>query len=178
VDQAATLTERLAGCQGGPVTAALVARSRAALASVRGDTSTATDELTSAVRWHDQVSPMPAERGRTLLALGALQRRLKQRAAARGTLTAAIKLFDAAGARPWAERAQAEQARVSGRAPGPRDLTETEQRVASLVAARAADLRAADVTAAWAHRSPRGVRPRRYAGGRLRWRSVCGRWWR
>jgi DNA-binding CsgD family transcriptional regulator len=134
VDQAAMLTERLARCQGGPVTAAQVARSRAALASARGDTGTATAELTSALRWHDQVSPMPVERGRTLLALGALQRRLKQRAAARGTLAVAIRLFDAARARPWADRARAEQARVSGRAPGPRDLTETEQRVASLVA--------------------------------------------
>jgi DNA-binding NarL/FixJ family response regulator len=77
---------------------------------------------------------MPVERGRTLLSLGALQRRLKKRAAARDTLAEALKLFDAAGARPWAERAEAEQARVSGRAPGPRDLTETEQRVAALVA--------------------------------------------
>jgi DNA-binding NarL/FixJ family response regulator len=90
--------------------------------------------LQDALRWHDQVSPMPLERGRTLLALGAVQRRRKQRAVARATLNEALRLFETAGAQLWAERAQAEQARVSGRAPGPRELTETEQRVAALVA--------------------------------------------
>ena len=134
LDPAARLIERLECSQGGPVTAALAARCRGALASARGDTSAAMAELTSAVRWHDQVSRMPVERGRTLLSLGALQRRLKKRATARDTLAEALKLFDGAGARLWAERARAEQARVSGRAPGPRDLTETEQRVAALVA--------------------------------------------
>jgi DNA-binding NarL/FixJ family response regulator len=77
---------------------------------------------------------MPAERARTLLALGAVLRRLKQRGSARGALAEALELFEAAGARLWAERARAEQARVSGRAPGPRELTESEQRVAALVA--------------------------------------------
>jgi DNA-binding CsgD family transcriptional regulator len=134
LDQAAGLTERLEGCQGGPVTAALAARCRAALAAAGRDADAATAELTSALSWLEQVSPLPLERGRTLLALGALQRRLKQRAAARGTLAQSVALFDAAGARLWAARARAEQARVSGRAPGPRELTETEQRVASLVA--------------------------------------------
>lgn len=99
VDQAARLTERLECCQGGPVTAALAARCRAGLASARGDAIAATAELTSAVRWHDQASPMPVERGRTLLALGTVQRRLKQRATARSTLAEALTLFDAAGAR-------------------------------------------------------------------------------
>ena len=78
---------------------------------------------------------MPVERGRTLLALGAVQRRLKQRSAARKTLADALGLFEQArGAGCGRPRARAEQARVSGRAPGPGGLTETEQRVAELVA--------------------------------------------
>jgi DNA-binding CsgD family transcriptional regulator len=96
------------------------------------------------VQWLDRPSqaavgftvrrPMPTERARTLLALGAVLRRLKQRGSARGALAEALELSEAAGARLWTERAGAEQARVSGRAPGPRELTETEQRVAALVA--------------------------------------------
>ena len=91
------------------------------LASARGDANAAAAELADAVRWDDQVSPMPAERGRTLLALGAVLRRLKQRGSARGALAEALGQFEAAGARLWTER-------------GPRELTETEQRVAALVA--------------------------------------------
>jgi DNA-binding NarL/FixJ family response regulator len=48
--------------------------------------------------------------------------------------TSSAGLFEQAGARLWAGRARGELARVSGRAPGPRGLTETEQRVAVLVA--------------------------------------------
>jgi DNA-binding NarL/FixJ family response regulator len=90
--------------------------------------------LAAALRYHDQVSPMPVERGRTLLSLGGVQRRRKQWGAARTTLAEAHRLFQGASARLWADRAQAEQARVSGRTPGPRGLTETEQRVTELVA--------------------------------------------
>jgi DNA-binding CsgD family transcriptional regulator len=117
-----------------PVTAALVARSRGMLAAAHGDLEAAERDLAEALRFHDQVSPMPVERGRTLLGLGAVQRRLKQWGAARNTLAEAAGLFEQAGARLWAERTRAEQARVSGRAPGPRGLTETEQRVTELVA--------------------------------------------
>jgi DNA-binding CsgD family transcriptional regulator len=134
LDEAARLTAALTSSVSDPVAAAVAARCRSALASARGDASAAAAELADAVRWHDQVSPMPAERGRTLLALGAVLRRLKQRGSARGALAEALGQFEAAGARLWAERARAEQARVSGRAPGPRELTETEQRVAALVA--------------------------------------------
>ena len=134
LNAAAGLTERLARCEGGPVTAALAARCRGVLAAARDDTQMAVTALSDALRCHDQVSPMPAERGRTLLALGAVQRRRKQRAAARDTLAEALRLFETAGAQPWAERARAEQARVSGRAPGLGELTETEQQVAALVA--------------------------------------------
>ena len=63
-----------------------------------------------------------------------MQRRLKQRRAARETLTAAITTFEGASAALWAFRARAELARVSGRVPGAGELTTTEARVAELVA--------------------------------------------
>ena len=119
---------------GDPATAALVARCRGAVAAARGDLAAAQDQLEMALARHGEVSPMPAEVARTLLVLGGVQRRIKQRAAARTTFSQAVELFDAAGAVVWAERARAELARVSGRAPGPVELSETELRVAELVA--------------------------------------------
>jgi DNA-binding NarL/FixJ family response regulator len=117
-----------------PVTAALVARCRGALAAAHGDLDAAVQAVMVALRCHDEVALMPVERGRTLLLLGTVQRRLKQRGAARASLAEAHRLFQGANARLWAERAQSEQARISGRAAGPAELTETEQRVAELVA--------------------------------------------
>jgi DNA-binding NarL/FixJ family response regulator len=73
------------------------------------------------------------ERGRTLLVLGSVQRRARQRGAARATLSEAIGIFEAISAPLWVARARADLARVSGRAPGPDELTIAEQRVAELV---------------------------------------------
>jgi DNA-binding NarL/FixJ family response regulator len=92
-------------------------------------------ELSRALELHDAVDPMPVERARTQLVLGGVQRRLKQRRAARETLTAARDAFEAAGAVLWSARAAAELARVSGRAPASGELTETERRVAELIVA-------------------------------------------
>jgi DNA-binding NarL/FixJ family response regulator len=74
------------------------------------------------------------ERARTLLACGQIARRAKRRAEARSALTVALELFDSLGAPLWAERATAELARIPGRARGSGELSETEQRVAELVA--------------------------------------------
>lgn len=76
----------------------------------------------------------PFERGRTLLALGSLQRRAKQKRAARESLTAALALFGQLGAAPWAAQARSELRRIGGRRASPATLTPTEQRVAALVA--------------------------------------------
>jgi DNA-binding NarL/FixJ family response regulator len=76
---------------------------------------------------------MPFDRGRTLLALGEVQRRAKQKRAARVSLEAALATFEELGAKLWAEKARAELARISGRAPAG-GLTPTEQRIAELVA--------------------------------------------
>jgi len=77
---------------------------------------------------------LPLDRGRTLLALGAAQRRSKRRREARQTLAEALAVFERIGAALWAERARAEIKRISGRAATPGALTPAEQRVASLVA--------------------------------------------
>ena len=76
---------------------------------------------------------MPLERGRALLLLGSVRRRLRQRKAARETLQEALAIFESIGAEPWAAQASAEIGRIGGRAPSPGGLTPTEQRVADLV---------------------------------------------
>jgi DNA-binding CsgD family transcriptional regulator len=116
-----------------PLAAAVTARCRGGLAAARGDLGAAVTELTEALRLQELISPMPLERGRVLLMLGGIQRRLKQRSAARVTLSEASRIFERTGAPLWAARARAELARVSGRAPGPDELTVTELRTAELV---------------------------------------------
>ena len=118
----------------GPVTGATAARCRGALAAARGSLDEAVTELTEALRLHDLMTRQPVQRGRTLLMLGAVQRRLKQRRAARESLAEAITTFAGASAAIWAARAREELARVSGRVPGSGELTTTEARVAELVA--------------------------------------------
>jgi DNA-binding CsgD family transcriptional regulator len=82
----------------------------------------------------DQMTRQPVPRGRILLLLGAVQRRLKQRRAARDTLNQALATFEGASAAIWADRAREELARVSGRPAGTGELTVTELRVAELIA--------------------------------------------
>jgi len=93
------------------------------MAGSRGDADTALAEFTAALALHDRASEMPAERGRTLIARGVVQRRLKQRRAARATLTEAVSIFDRIAAPLWAARARAELDRISRRGPGSRELT-------------------------------------------------------
>ena len=75
----------------------------------------------------------PFERARSMLVLGEVQRRAKQRRAARETLTAAMEAFEALGAHLWSAKAEAERARIGGRT-SIEGLSETELRVARLVA--------------------------------------------
>lgn len=117
-----------------PFAASVTARGRGLLAAARGNLDAAVDDFSDALRLQRQISPMPLDRGRTLLALGAAQLRLRQRTTARTTLAEASAIFDRAGAALWAQRARAELARISGRAPDPGKLTATESRVAELVA--------------------------------------------
>lgn len=82
---------------------------------------------------HERLS-LPFERGRTLLALGALLRRAHRRAEARSALEQAAAIFARVEAPPWLGQARSELARIAGRAPSGSALTPAEQRVATLVA--------------------------------------------
>jgi DNA-binding CsgD family transcriptional regulator len=135
LDQAGAFLSELERGMTDPVSRALAARCRGLLAAADGQLDVAVAALGAARRLHDEVCPQPLEIGRTLLVLGAVQRRLKQRRLARETLTQAIAIFNGIGATLWAARTRAELARVSGRAPGSSELTATELRVAELVAA-------------------------------------------
>jgi DNA-binding CsgD family transcriptional regulator len=109
------------------------ARCRGMLAAQARDLDTALAAYTEALELHAHVE-LPLDRGRTLLALGATQRRLKRRREARETLEEALGVFERIGAAFWAERTRAELARISGRASTPGALTPAEERVAALVA--------------------------------------------
>jgi len=104
------------------------------VAGARGDHDGARAHVERALLAHERL-PQPFERARTLLAAGTIERRAKRRAAARDALTAALELFDGLGAALWAEKAAAELARIPGRGRASSELTETERRVAELVAA-------------------------------------------
>ncbi|MGH3040210.1 MAG: helix-turn-helix transcriptional regulator, partial [Gaiellaceae bacterium] len=107
-------------------------RCRGLLAAAHGHLDEACATLERALAEHDCV-PMPFERARTLLALGSVQRRARQRRAARESLQRARAIFEELGAALWAERAGAELARIGGRTASPDRLTPAEQRIAELV---------------------------------------------
>jgi DNA-binding CsgD family transcriptional regulator len=109
------------------------ARCRGLIAASAGDLVAALSAFGEAMEWHARAE-LPLDRGRTLLALGATQRRLKRRREARATLEASLAIFDPIGAALWVERARAELKRISGRAATRGALTPTEERVAALVA--------------------------------------------
>jgi DNA-binding CsgD family transcriptional regulator len=108
-------------------------RCRGLLAAQSGDLEDALALFAQALDLHEQIA-IPLDRGRTLLALGATQRRAKRRREARATLEEALEMFEGIGAVLWAERVHAELARISGRAATPGALTPAEERVAALVA--------------------------------------------
>jgi DNA-binding CsgD family transcriptional regulator len=116
-----------------PAVAATARRCRSLLRAAQGDHDGALEALAQAARAFQQV-PVPFERGRTLLALGALQRRAKQRRAAQASLGAALAGFQQLGARLWAEQARAQLAQLGGRRPQDARLTPTETQIAALVA--------------------------------------------
>jgi ATP/maltotriose-dependent transcriptional regulator MalT len=112
---------------------AAAARSRGLLAAATGDPAGAIEALgRSLATLEDQ--PYPLDRGRTLLCTGVVRRQGGEKKAARETLEGALAIFEGLGAPLWAKKARAELARISGRAPTPDELTETERAVAELAA--------------------------------------------
>jgi DNA-binding CsgD family transcriptional regulator len=116
-----------------PAVAATARRCRGLLRAARGDHDGALEALAQAARAFQRL-PVPFERGRTLLALGTLQRLARHRGAAQASLGAALAGFQQLGARLWAEQARAQLAQLGGRRPQDGRLTPTETQVAALVA--------------------------------------------
>jgi DNA-binding CsgD family transcriptional regulator len=115
-----------------PWAVATAGRGRGLLAAARGDLPTARSALEQALVEHRQV-PQPFELARTLLVNGEVERRAKQKRAARASLEQALDLFLALGAPLWARRARDDLARVGGATSPTGELTPTEQRIAQLV---------------------------------------------
>jgi len=136
LDEAAELTEELAerGRRlGRPWALATAERSRALLAAARGDLGEAESGLGRAMA-EFELLPQPLERGRTLLLLGTVRRRRRQRRRAREALDQAGAIFEALPAPLWAKRARDELDHIRGRPDAGWDLTATEREVAGLVA--------------------------------------------
>lgn len=115
-----------------PWSLAVSARCRGLLDAAAGGLEAGARSLERALAEHES-SPVPFERARTLLAQGQVRRRLKQKRAARESLDAAAVAFRRLGAEAWIERTAAELRRVAVRQ-APRDLSETELRIARLAA--------------------------------------------
>jgi ATP/maltotriose-dependent transcriptional regulator MalT len=110
-----------------------VHRGRGVLAAQEGDFARAERELELALA-QSRRRPLAFEEARTLLALGAVLRRARRRAAARATLDAARSAFAALGSDLWCLKAEEELARIGGRARRTPGMTSTEERVAELAA--------------------------------------------
>jgi DNA-binding CsgD family transcriptional regulator len=115
-----------------PWAIATAGRGRGLLTAARGDLSAARSALEQALVDHRRV-PQPFELARTLLVKGEVERRAKQKRAARSTLEQALGLFLSLGAPLWARRARDDLARVGGAMLPSSELTPTEQRIAQLV---------------------------------------------
>jgi DNA-binding CsgD family transcriptional regulator len=113
---------------------AAACRCRALLSSAEGDVPGAEQAIEEAFTHHARLS-QPFELGRTLLAQGMIERRARRHGLARDVLGRALEVFDALGAPLWSEKAATALARVPGRQRhDAAALTETERRVAELVA--------------------------------------------
>jgi DNA-binding CsgD family transcriptional regulator len=135
MDEAEWLLDRLerqARALDRPWAIATAARGRGMLTAAQGDLPTACAALEQALVEHRRV-PQPFELARTLLVKGEVERRAKQKRAARSNLEQALDIFQTLGAPLWAERAREDLARVGGAMPPAGELTPTEQRIAMLV---------------------------------------------
>lgn len=108
-------------------------RARAIVAAAQGRMDDATAAIREALAEHEHVD-VPFDRARTLLAAGQIRRRLGERRAAREALEEARGIFRRLGSPPWERRAEDELRRIAIRRPAGDALTETEARVAALVA--------------------------------------------
>jgi len=114
---------------------AFVLRTRGLLAAAEGDLDVGVRHLEVAVECFAALtSPWPLQHAVTLFMLGTVQRRARRKLAARSALDTALEIFERLGARIWAEKTRTEIGQISGRPVRSSGLTETERRVAELVA--------------------------------------------
>jgi DNA-binding CsgD family transcriptional regulator len=135
LDEAEALVDRLerqGRAADRPWAVATAARGRGLLTAARGDLAAARAALEQALLEHRRV-PQPFELARTLLVKGGVERRAKQKRAARFTLEQALGIFEALRAPLWAQMARDDLARVGGAVLPSSELTPTEQRIAQLV---------------------------------------------
>ena len=137
IDEASALAQDLfdrARATTNPNALAIAERCRGQVLGAQGQTGTAIEALENALAAHAQ-RPLAPEIAHTLLELGALQRRAKQKNAAKQSLERALEMYSAIGDPIWEERARDQLARVGLRRPVVTEgLTPAQQRVAELVA--------------------------------------------
>jgi DNA-binding NarL/FixJ family response regulator len=111
-------------------------RATAVVLSESGQADSAVVLSAAAAQRFEQLQ-QPIEQGHALLVQGGAERRRRRYAAARVAIGAALAIFLAADAKPWAEQTERALARTEGNsAPGPLadlGLTTTELRIAALV---------------------------------------------
>jgi DNA-binding CsgD family transcriptional regulator len=118
-----------------PNAVAVAERCRGLLLGTRGEVAAGIDAMQMALGAHERRRLAP-EVARTLLELGCLQRRAKQKRAAKQSLEEALAIFERVGAAMWVERARDELGRVGLRRSAVSEgLTPAQARVAELVAA-------------------------------------------
>lgn len=108
-----------------------VTRSRGLVAAEQGVVDQAASLLEQAVAQHEEVGD-PFGKARSLLALGIVRRRARQKRSARDAIAAALSGFEQLGAATWAEKASDELGSIGGRTRED-GLTAAERRVAALV---------------------------------------------
>lgn len=125
--------EQLAASTGRAWTRAIACRGRGLILAAEGELDPASASLDAALAAHEHV-PQPFELARTLLIIGGLERRAKQKRASRDALERATAIFTKLPAPLWLAKAEAELARLGLRSVDG-GLTETEARIAELAAA-------------------------------------------
>ncbi|HEY7017747.1 MAG TPA: AAA family ATPase [Gaiellaceae bacterium] len=114
----------------------LVRRCRGLLFAAQGDHERAIASLQAAAAEPEPPQGVnPFELGRTLLALGTVQRQAQHKRIARETLERAAEIFEGLGAGVWSEKARSEVRRIGGRTGSDSELSETERRIVELVVA-------------------------------------------
>lgn len=108
-------------------------RCRGLLHAAHGELDVAITSLETSRTRYTTISD-PFGLGRTLLALGSIERRALKRRAARESLQASLEVFDGLRAKLWSETTRIELARIGGRRAAGDELTPSERQVAALVA--------------------------------------------